>query len=126
MSDSIFGAQGIRVSTVWDGPLEAAKPRPTVREQSSAKDPAFIAIIEAPLELGETALVGWAKKEAELRAAFAALTVMEARSLQSRLSNPRSGDQLGAAFMRMTYERRARLISFLADARRRDALKGSR
>jgi hypothetical protein len=67
-------------------------------------------------------MVGFARKEAELRTVFAALSVMESRALHARLANPRSGDSLVAAFMRMTADRRARLINFLADARRREAL----
>ena len=91
-----------------------------------SKDASWIAIIEAPLEPGETAMVGFARKEAELRNSFAALSVMESRSLHARLANPRSGDTLVAAFMRMTADRRARLINFLSDARRREALNAGR
>jgi hypothetical protein len=50
------------------------------------------------------------------------LTVPESRVLHGRLSNPRGGDRLAASFMRLTAERRARLINFIADARRRAAL----
>jgi hypothetical protein len=126
MHDSIFGSRGFTPSTVWDGPREIAKPAPPPRPLSSEKDAALIAILEAPLEFGETAQFGFARKEAELRTAFAALTVVEARALQMRLANPRNGDQLAAAFMRMTRDRRERLINFLADARRREAFAAAR
>ena len=85
-------------------------------------DSALIAILEAPLLPGETAFAGFARKEAELRSAFALLCVMESRALHARLACPRSDDQLAAVFMRLTADRRARLIYFLADARRREAL----
>jgi hypothetical protein len=123
MSDSIFGSEAISRSTVWEAPRDVVKPKQVVRELSSPKDACFTAILEAPLQVGETTHFGFARKEAELVAAFAKLSVLESRALHARLSNPRSGDQLAAAFLRMTYERRARLINFLADARRREALK---
>ena len=123
MSDSIFGPEAIARSTVWEAPPDAVKQKPAVRPLSSSKDASFIAILEAPLQCRETVHFGFARKEAELVAAFATLSVLESRALHARLSNPRSGDVLAAAFMRMTYERRARLISFLADARRREALR---
>ena len=81
-------------------------------------------ILEAPLLPGETAYVGFARKENELRAALATLSVLESRALHARLSNPRSGDALATAFSRLTADRRARLVHFLADARRREALAG--
>jgi len=123
MSESIFGSDAIARSTVWEAPPDVVKQKPVVRELSSSKDASFVAILDAPLQAGETAHFGFLRKEAELVAAFAALSVLESRALHGRLSNPRSGDVLAAAFMRMTYERRARLINFLADARRREALK---
>lgn len=123
MSDSIFGSEAISRSTVWEVPRDVIKPKPVVRELSSSKDASFMAILEAPLQVGETTYFGFARKEAELYTEFAKLSVLESRALHTRLSNPRSGDALAAAFMRMTYERRTRLINFLADARRREALK---
>jgi len=89
---------------------------------SSSSDVALLTILEAPLYCYETAAVGFARKEAELRQVMSLLTVAESRALQSRLSNPKPGDQLAELFMRMTADRRARLINFLADARRREAL----
>ena len=82
----------------------------------------LIAILVAPLRAGETAAVGFARKERELAAAFAALPVLAARAVHMRLSNPRSDDELAEKFSRLTIERRNRLLNFLADARRRAAL----
>jgi hypothetical protein len=87
-------------------------------------DVALIAILLAPLNVEETAAVGFARKEAELRCVLATLSIVDSRALRSRLSNPRSGDPLAESFMRLTAERRARLINFLADARRREATAG--
>jgi len=89
-------------------------------------DAALLAILDAPLASGETAFAGFHRKEVELRAAFAALPVMEARALHGRLSNPRAGDVLAARFARLTIERRTRLLTFLAAARRREALAQAR
>jgi hypothetical protein len=95
------------------------------RNAIEARDAVFFAILEAPLHEGETAMGGFARKEEELRVAFAALSILESRALQARLSNPRNGDRLAASFSRLTIERRARLINFLGNARRREALSGA-
>lgn len=99
---------------------------PTARQfsWSASCDVALTAILLAPLNVGETAVVGFARKESELRRVLATLSVLESRALQARLSNPKSGDSLADSFMRLTAERRARLINFLADARRREATVG--
>jgi hypothetical protein len=126
MSESIFNAsvyaQNFRPLTARRIDLRSV-PNSNVAAPPPARDAALIAIIEAPLEPGETTMVGFARKEAELRTAFAGLSVLESRALHARLANPRSGDLLVAAFMRMTGDRRARLINFLADARRREATR---
>ena len=89
---------------------------------ASTNDAALVSIIDAPLNPGETAREGFLRKEAELRAAFAQLPVAAQRALHARLANPRPGDQLAERFARLTVDRRARLLTFLADARRREAL----
>jgi hypothetical protein len=91
-------------------------PAPTVDEQ-------LIAILEAPLAPGETVASGYHRKEAALGAVLAALTVPEARALHARLLAARPGDPLADKLTRLTAERRHRLIAFLADARRREALR---
>ena len=77
---------------------------------------------EAPRHAGEPAALGFLRKEAELRAAFAALPVSAARALHARLANPRHGDLLATRFSGLVADRRARLLAFLGDARRREAL----
>jgi hypothetical protein len=115
MSDSNFGPRASESS-------EVKQPKPAAPELSSPKDASFIGVLLGPSLDGESAHFAFARKEAELYSLFAELTVMESRAMYARLSNPRGGDELATAFMRMTQERRARLIHFLADARRREAL----
>ncbi len=88
---------------------------------ASAYDAKLNAILGAALPPGEPALVCFARKERELGEAFAALPILDQRALHTRFSNPKSGDSLAAKFGRLTVERRARLLTFLADARRRAA-----
>jgi hypothetical protein len=84
----------------------------------------MIDVITRPAAGGEAPSRAHACKERELGALFAQLTVIQAWHLHRRLSNPRSGDALAAAFNRMIFDRRARLLAFLGDARRRAALAG--
>lgn len=123
MSHSIFGSQALArppgvesKQRVWERPAKQL-----AREALERRDEALIAIIETPFKEGETAYAGFARKEEELRAAFAALGVLEARELRLRLCNPRSYDRFAVAFSRLTIDRRVRLINFLAGARRRAA-----
>jgi hypothetical protein len=147
MSDSIFAS--VRTESRFAAPVGATGPResasasrdaaPELRQSSplfvaqpatlhtrtthaSANDAACISILDAPLLPGETARVGFLRKEAELRDAFAKLPVAAQRALHARLANPSAGDQLGERFARLTHDRRTRLLTFLADARRREAL----
>jgi hypothetical protein len=148
MSDSIFSPQPVRTSS-RDNPrgmphaarpsAPATTPEPPERLSApvlvaspatlrtpttvaSSNDAMVIGVLDAPLVPGETARAGFLRKEAELRAAFAQLPVASQRALHARLSNPRAGDQLAERFGRLTADRRTRLLTFLADARRREAL----
>jgi hypothetical protein len=105
-------------------PLFARQPPPTVLD--AITEARLIAIIEAPLAPGETAMHGFARKEAELATAFTQLTILEAGSLQRRLSINAPDDALAAVFARLTVERRNRLVAFLGDARRRQAIAAAR
>ncbi len=99
----------------------------SVTSVAPSLDTALLAILDAPLQNGEPARMGFARKEQELVAAFAALPVVDQIALAKRLSNARAGDRLAEAFGRLTVDRRERLIQFLEDARRRAALaKGKR
>ena len=89
---------------------------------ASTNDAACISILDSALRPGETARTGFLRKEAELRDAFSRLPVAAQRALHARLANPSPGDQLAERFARLTHDRRTRLLTFLADARRREAL----
>jgi hypothetical protein len=97
-------------------------PSPSPSPSSTAADDALIAILQAPITDGETVAAGFARKEAEIRQVFGLLSVLESRAMYQRLSSPKAGDSLATAFMRLTADRRARLVQFLGDARRRHAL----
>lgn len=96
--------------------------RPPTAPVAPTIDGRLIAILDAPLAPGETAMTGFQRKEAELGAVFATLSVLESRALHARLVAPKPGDELAHKFARLTVERRARLMAFLADCRRREAL----
>jgi hypothetical protein len=68
----------------------------------------------------ESAAAGHARKEAELKAVFARVSAVESRALHTRLA--RGDDELARLIGRMVPERRLRLLAFIADARRREAL----
>jgi len=106
-----------RIVLIGARPTPVAEPGP---------DAALCAILDAPLARGETAFAGFARKESELGAAFAALAVPAARALHARLANPKPGDPVAERFGRLTFDRRHRLLAFLADARRRAAVSARR
>lgn len=114
------------MAVVATPPMDAVPDLPPLRGDSATCDATLIRILDAPLAFGMTAREGFMRKEAELRAAFAALPVATQRALHARLSNPCAGDELAATFHRLTAERRTRLLNFLADARRREALAAAR
>lgn len=75
---------------------------------------------------GETLDAAFRRKERELGALFATLDVATSRALHRRLSISADGDVVAARFGRLVSERRARLLAFLADARRREAIARAR
>lgn len=92
--------------------------------------PAVTAELEATLcavlddaHAADTIAVAFARKEAALRNVFATLDAATARALHHRLYRDNARDGLVVRFARLGPERRARLLAFLADARRREALR---
>ena len=116
--------RGLGTSSPPGQPTVAIRPSAAPRPQTT--DARLIAILDAPLAPGETTMTGFARKEHELGAVFAQLTVFESRAMHARLANPKLSDELATRFARLTIERRSRLLSFLADARRRAAIAGGR
>lgn len=108
------------------GPSRSTAPTIAIRQPSTVRpdtvDARLIAVLDAPLASGESAHAGFRRKEEELGAIFATLSVLESRALHSRLSLCKAGDELANKFARLMIDRRARLLMFLADARRREAL----
>lgn len=64
----------------------------------------------------------WEAKERDLKAALAQLSPAECRVLSERVRKATSGDPIVAAFARMVPQRRLRILAFLDDARRREAI----
>ena len=122
MSDSIYGERVRTSSPIWTDPSPprtCAGVMQTSTTIAASHDARLLAILDS--DHHEPAMVAFARKERELREAFAALPILDQRALQTRLSSVRSGDLLAAKFNRLTVERRTRLINFLGDARRRAA-----
>jgi hypothetical protein len=71
---------------------------------------------------GETIEIAYRRVERELGELFAKLTPPQARALKLRLEQLREGDILATRFNRLVVQRRVRLLAFLGDARRREAL----
>jgi hypothetical protein len=94
----------------------AAPPRIEV-----AREHAILAVFMMPPAPGEQLELAFRRKEHELCVLFAQLSVSDARVLHRRLVLGATDDPIAAQLGRMVAERRARLIGFLADARRRDA-----
>lgn len=105
-------------------PIDELRPIARMAPKAVSVDDALLAILDRPLHAGETVAVGYARKEAEVGAVFAKLGVAEARALHLRLTMGAANDALATKFARLTVERRNRLLVFLADARRREAMRG--
>lgn len=84
---------------------------------------AILAILDSPAA-GETIEAAFRRKEHELGELFAGLSVFESRALLKRFSDAR--DPLAARFGRLVAARRERLLAFLADARRREAIAAAK
>jgi hypothetical protein len=119
--DSIYGERvRTTTSTPWTAPRTCAATVHTSTTIAAAHDAKLIAILDQDTG-GEPAYVAFARKERELGEAFATLPILDQRALQTRLGTVRSGDALSEKFNRLTADRRARLLIFLGDARRRAA-----
>jgi hypothetical protein len=101
----------------------APPPRPVIPCETEAR---IGALLDAPARLGETTAVAFARKEQALGELFATLTILESRALHARLSNPRPDDPIATRFTLLVADRRARLLAFLADARRRQVIVDAR
>ena len=103
--------------------LEPVVPAASTLQPSHCVDREILAVFDSPPELGETIEAQHRRKERLLGELFARLSVIEARALHGRLSNPGNHDPIATRFARLIPERRTRLLVFLADARRREAIR---
>ena len=109
-----------------DASSSLVQPSSPTHSPSATSDECLVAILDTPLAPGETVMAAFARKERELGTVFAHLSVLESRAMRARLAHPKSGDVLASKFSRLTSERRTRLLAFLADVRRRNAIAGRR
>jgi hypothetical protein len=111
-------------------PFTPAPPEPPrARVAPIAPDGALVAILDAAPAYGETIEAAFRRKEHELLAVFASLSVDASVSLHTRLASPQADDPVAARLARRVRDPRERLLAFLADARRRAAVavgKGGR
>jgi hypothetical protein len=103
----------------------ACPPAPRVVEPplDRTTEDRMLAILDSSAQPGEPLAFAFRRKEEDLTRLFRTLDVLTARALQRRLASPAPSDELASRFARITPERRARLLGFLGDARRRDALR---
>ncbi|MEO8703712.1 MAG: hypothetical protein ABI867_26920 [Kofleriaceae bacterium] len=91
---------------------------------STELETAMLAAIRALPETGESHLASATRRELAIAALFNQLDVVTAYHLARRLDIRRPEDELATAFhQRLGPERRARLRTYLAGARRRAALQ---
>lgn len=93
---------------------EASVPRPEPWKQVTLETEILAVLARAP-EMNETIASAFARKEHDLRALFARLSVADARELESRFRRVRPDDLIAGRFAGLMY---------LNDARRRAALRG--
>ncbi|CAN5509493.1 hypothetical protein BH11MYX1_BH11MYX1_53660 [soil metagenome] len=94
-------------------PVPGVQPVPKLATLSPI-DAQLIAILEAECEPHQTALVGFARKEVQMKTLLATLSLIESLAMHKRLSNPMTTDKVAAKFSRFTAERRNRIVQFLA------------
>jgi hypothetical protein len=110
----------IFTSYLYHSTTAGPRGRAVIRRQPTphARPPACVdaritSIIEAPLAHGESLTFGAIRKEAELLALFATLTVAQSRAYHARLWSPNSADPLAAKLAQLGSDRKQRLILFL-------------
>lgn len=86
----------------------------------------IIAVLDQAAAPGESASNAFRRKEHSLGELFATLSIVDALSLHRRLTLAKPADPIARRFALLVPERKARLLSFLADARRRAAIASGR
>lgn len=85
----------------------------------------LIKVLESPIDCCETHRAGYDRKERELLALLDGLTPVEAHELGRRLALASVNDRIVRAFSRLAADRRARVVAFIADTRRRIACRAT-
>jgi hypothetical protein len=112
--------------SIWEQPVHAI-PSAATPDSAIPIEREILELLARPTDPRETHRVGNDRKERELFALLDTLSAVEALSLTRRLACARKDDALVVAFVeRLSPDRRARVISFVADTRRRIAARRSR
>jgi hypothetical protein len=85
----------------------------------------IIELLDQAAAPGETLELAFRRKERHLLLAFDAMNVRDSMELHRRLRLSLPDDPIAARFARLIAPRRLRLMSFLADARRREAMRSA-
>ncbi|MEJ7599251.1 MAG: hypothetical protein WKG01_15200 [Kofleriaceae bacterium] len=104
----------------------AATDLPPPRWKPVTLEREILDVLDMAPEQGERLDLAFRRKEHQLASLFTRSSVMDCRALHKRISVPATDDPIAARFARLVPERRGRLLAFLADARRREALAGTR
>jgi hypothetical protein len=99
-------------------PRETDEPAFVIEWAPISLEHEIVSILDAYPDPGERLESAFRRKEHELGAVFARLSVMDARALHRRLTLTPPDDPIAARFARLIVERRERLLAFLADVRR--------
>jgi SpoVK/Ycf46/Vps4 family AAA+-type ATPase len=109
--------------SVWRAPPDPGRPPSDGARVGSTTERTLLSLLTGSSTPGLTISAEYSRREQDIRTLFASLSVVEARALHRRLTILQDGDALGTHFMRLSADRRMRLIAFLGDARRREATK---
>jgi hypothetical protein len=91
--------------------------------QTATLETRLLEILNAPPDTLLTTREAFGRKEVALYDAIAAAPMLEVWHLHKRVSVGRSDDQLLKGLARLAPDRRAKVIAFMGDARRREALR---
>lgn len=91
-----------------------------------AHEDAIVSVLMRPTPDGELPSESFRKKEHELGVLFAQLSAIDSYELDRRLTVKAADDPIASRFSRLVPERQARLVTFVRDARRREALQSAR
>jgi hypothetical protein len=128
-SPGSFRAQG----SCWE-PVHDNSPEPVGDEFENVRltwtrvelEDEIIAVFDAPRIDAEQVELTFRRKEQQLAAIFARLVPAESLALQRRLTLAIPGDPIAQRFGGLVPARRTRLLTFLAEARRRHPLQVAR